>query len=305
MTLGSITTASDGQVYLADASMFTLGGGGCDDCNFDPNIVLALDPTATSGSITVNGAVTTGRMQAAAGSDLSVNDIFASKSVELSARGLADFEGTVSAPTITVTSGDLNVGEGATLGVFRNHQPADFNAVNDGLPILIGDTTNFSPPAPGQYNLGNEPGDIQATSLVVNAIGSGDNAAPEIQILDGNPQGSQGDGGGASSITLNTGGSVFVEGNFDFRNVGAGDSLTINAGGNIEVNTDTGSLSLLDTNEQLAGTLNLNADNVWIAQQSILTQLEAIPITPGAMPRSRSTAGLAISTASSARIRSR
>ena len=43
------------------------------------------------------------------------------------------------------------------------------------------------------------------------------------------------------------------------------------------MNTDTGSLSLLDTNEQLAGTLNLNADNVWIAQQSILTQLEADP----------------------------
>ena len=199
MTLGSITTASDGRVYLADASMFTLGGGGgCDDCNFDPNIVLALDRTATSGSITVNGAVTTGRMQAAAGSDLSVNDISASDSVELSAGGLADFEGTVSAPTITVTSGDLNVGEGATLGVFGITNLLTLNAVSDGLPILIGDTTNFSPPAPGQYNLGNEPGDIQATSLVVNAIGSGDNAAPDIQILDGNPQGSQGDGGGAS-----------------------------------------------------------------------------------------------------------
>ena len=117
------------------------------------------------------------------------------------------------------------------------------NAVSDGLPILIGNPTNFSPPAPGQYNLGNEPGDIQATSLVINAIGSGDNPAPDIQILDGNPAGQPGRCGGASSITLNTGGSVFVEGNFDFRDVGAGDSLTINAGGNIEVNTDTGSLA--------------------------------------------------------------
>ena len=70
---------------------------------------------------------------------------------------------------------------------------------------------------------------------------------------------------------------MLVEGNLEFRNLGAGNSLTINAGQNIEVNTDTGSIAMLGTGDALGGTLNLNAANVWIAQQSILTQLEANP----------------------------
>ena len=45
---------------MADVSMF-LDAGGPD--NFDPNIVLALEPVATGGSITVNGPVTTGEFR--------------------------------------------------------------------------------------------------------------------------------------------------------------------------------------------------------------------------------------------------
>mgnify|MGYP003296402668 CR=1 FL=1 len=51
----------------------------------------------------------------------------------------------------------------------------------------------------------------------------------------------------------------------------------LNAGNNIEVNTDTGSLAMLDSTDKLAGALSLNAANVWIADQSILTKLEADP----------------------------
>src|SRR5207253_1285332 len=100
------------------------------------------------------------------------------------------------------------------------------NAVSDGQPILIGDSARFTPPAAGQYNLGDEPGDIQATTVVINAIGSGENAAPDIQVLDVRIDGSQSsdEGGSVANVTLNTAGSVLVEGNVGFRNPGSADT---------------------------------------------------------------------------------
>ena len=80
-----------------------------------------------------------------------------------------------------------------------------------------------------------------------------------------------------SSLTATAAGSVFVKGNVDFETSASGDSITINAAKNIEVNTDTGSLRIHDSANQVAGTLALNAANVWIADQAILTQLEANP----------------------------
>ena len=70
---------------------------------------------------------------------------------------------------------------------------------------------------------------------------------------------------------------MLVEGNVAFKNANPGDSLTIKAGKNIEVNTDTGSIVMRDSMDKLAVMLNLNAPNVWIADQSILTNWQADP----------------------------
>ena len=75
--------------------------------------------------------MTTGRFQAAAGTDLSIHDAAVTNSVELLAGGAANFYGTVSAPDITVTSGDINVAEGAQLGVWGVTDNLTFNAVTD------------------------------------------------------------------------------------------------------------------------------------------------------------------------------
>jgi filamentous hemagglutinin family protein len=275
ISTGSIETGADGRVYIADGSMFILGGGGGDG-DFDPNIVLALDPIPTGGSIAINGPVTTGRLQAAAGTELSLGDVTASQSAELYAGGLANFTGTVSAPDITVTSGDINVAEGASLGVFGITDLITLNAMSDGQPVIIGNPGE-APVAEGQYHLGNEAGDIETNALVINALATGDSPAPDILVYDAHIEGSQTDGGGVSSVTLNTDGSVFVDGIVDFTNAGADDSLTVNAGQNIEVNTDTGGIQMVDSSEQYAGTLNLNADNIWVASSGVLSQLEEDP----------------------------
>ncbi len=155
VSLSSVGTASNGNVYIGDVSMFEANGG---FDNFDVNAVLAQDPVATGGSITINGPVSTGMMQAAAGTTLTLGAVDASQSVDVSAGGLADFEGTVSAPTITVTSGDINVAAGASLGVYGITDLLTLNAVSD-QPIVLGSGAET---AAGQYVL-NEAGDIQSS----------------------------------------------------------------------------------------------------------------------------------------------
>jgi filamentous hemagglutinin family protein len=275
MTFGSLTTAADGRVYLADVSMFAIGGGVCggDECDFDPSIVLALAPVATGGSITINGTVTTGQFQAAAGTDLSINDAAVTDSVELYAGGIANFYGTVSAPTITVSSGDINVAEGAQLGVWGVTDTLTLNAVTDGN-VYIG--AQESPPLAGDYFF-NEAGDIAGTNITFNAIGASENPAPDIIVGSANIDGSQSEFPAVSHVTLNSDGSIIVQGLVNFQNAGAGDSLTLNAGNAIEVITDTGGIAMTDANGGLAGTLELTAHDIWVADQSVLGQLEQDP----------------------------
>ena len=175
ISTGAIQTATTGQVYVADGSMFATGGGGGNG-DFNPAIVLALAPVATSGSISLGG-VTTGQFRLAAGNALTVGDIAANGAVTLSAGGdlttgavngstvgmssggsvnsgnihsgstvnlvagadvtvhdvsaatsasftaggLAEFLGIVSAPTINVASGDINIAAGREPRPERRH----------------------------------------------------------------------------------------------------------------------------------------------------------------------------------------
>jgi hypothetical protein len=208
--------------------------------------------------------------------DLSIGDVDASNSATFTAGSLAQFTGTVSSPTITVTSGDIDIADGASLGVWGVTNLLTLNAESAGLPILIGD--NGESGAEGQYVL-NEDGNIRTAAIVINALGGSESAPPDVQVFDVHIEGSgsTGDGGRVGHVTLNTGGTVFVNGLVDFTDAGASDSLTINGGHAIEVNTDTGGIQITDSAGALAGTLTLNADNVWVGAGSLLTQLETDP----------------------------
>ena len=283
-SVGSIGTAPGARVYIGNASMFTAAGG---SDNFDKDAVLALTPVATGGSISINGAVNTGRLQAAAGRGLSLADVTAGSSAEVSAGGLADFQGKVSAPTITVTSADINIAAGASLGVFGVTNLLTLNAVSN-QPIIVG---HGGAPAAGQYVL-DDAGDIQAASLVINALGGGGGAAPDVDIFAVNIDGSQTSGGGFGTVAVNTGGSIVVGGAVKFGDAGATDSLALNAGKNVEVVTDTGSIAMTDSSGTLSGTLRLSGDNVWIADQSIISALETNPasVTPDQLAANGGTA---------------
>jgi hypothetical protein len=198
--------------------------------------------------------------------DLSVADASAGTSTVFTAGGLASFTGTVAAPAITVSSSDINIADGAAIGVNGITDLITFNAVSDGSPVIIGDGAA----APGQYQL-SEDGDITASSVVFNA-GSAD-----VWLLNLGIEGSQTSDGGVAAVTLNTDSSVLVKGEVNFINAATNDSLTINAGDTIQVITDTGGIAMTDANGDLAGTLELTAHDIWVADQATIDQIAADP----------------------------
>ena len=122
----------------------------------------------------------------------------------------------------------------------------------------------------------NEDGDLEASNIVINAVGADGGTDPDIDIYDVSIDGSQTPGGGISSATVNTDGSIIVEGAIDYFDAAATDVLALNAGQNIEVITDDGgSISMTDVNGDLSGTLDLTAHNIWVADSAIIAQLEA------------------------------
>jgi len=198
-------------------------------------------------------------------SDLVVGDLNATNSITLTAGGLATFNGTASSPTITVTSSDIDVASGASLGAAGITNLLTLNALDNGQAIVLGD----GPAAPGQYHF-DEDGNIRATSVVFNALNGGD-----IQVFDADIDGSATSGGGVTNVTLNTGGVVLVNGLVNWINAGANDTLTINAGNLIRVDTDTGGIQMTNSAGNLAGILALTANNVWVGNGALLSQLAA------------------------------
>ncbi len=190
--------------------------------------------------------------------------------VDLGTFGLAQFLGTLSAPTITVTSNDIEIAGGAFLGVYGVTNLVTLNAVND-FGVYIGDF--FSELPGGIYTLG-EDGDIQAANIVINALSTNvESPAPNIYVGDDEVEGTLGSEPGewgTSSVTLNTDSSIIITGAVEYYNAAATDSLTLNAGEDIIVDTDTGSIEMYAINqfEQFypSGQLVLNADNVWVAE---------------------------------------
>ncbi|WP_344698926.1 hypothetical protein [Sphingomonas limnosediminicola] len=240
---------------------------------------LNLGDITATGAVRLNakgdihvGDVDPTTVQMDAGGDLFVQDVEASDSASFTAGGLASFFGTVSAPTITVTSGDINVADGASLGVSGVTKMLTLNAVSD-RPIILGEGGN---PSEGQYVL-SEDGDIHSEAVELHAKGRGDSAAPDILVYGADLQGSAGDGGELKSITLQTDGSVSILGDVRFIDAASTDKISIQAGGKIIVDTDTGSIVMTDSAGHLSGTLDLQAGDIWVGDGALLDQLAGDP----------------------------
>ena len=232
---------------------------------------------SADGNLTAAGTLTAGTsLTLSAGGDLAVTNATvtgADGTASFFATGAATFNGIVDATDIFVASGDLNIADGASLGVNGTTQIVSLTAIND-FGMYVG--ANLAVPA-GAYTL-DEDGDIHASTVTLGAFSASDAPSPDIVIGDSHIDGSATPGGGISSIIVGTNSeSIRVLGHVDWVNAGASDNLTLNAGRAVEVNTDSGSIVMTDPAGALSGILFLNSPNIWIASGSILGQLEANP----------------------------
>ncbi|MEO7277847.1 MAG: hypothetical protein ABIW33_07485, partial [Sphingomicrobium sp.] len=283
---GGTTTVNFGAANTTITGLTTIGAdgfngdggvgtGGTVDVTIDPTASVSFANVVVSaqgagGYVSINGDLNaSGNLTLNSGGDFTIDSATVGGTVDLYAGGLANFYGIVSAPTITVTSSDINIAAGASLGGYGITDLVTLNSTNANGMFVGAQTGEFS----GYYL--NENGDIQSASVVLNSVSNTYLGSLEIQGTDGGVT----DGTGA--VTVNAAGSIFVTGLVDYYNVGAGDTLTLNAGQNIEVNTDTGGIFMTTygPNESpvLSGELTLNADNIWVASDAILSQLYEDP----------------------------
>src|SRR6185312_2271709 len=230
------------NLYLSVDGDFTIG-----DLSVPGELFISA-----GGSLTTTGTLTGGGdvILSASDGDLSVQNITVTGTdglASLYASGLATISGIVNAPDIYVTSSDINVASGASLGVQGVTNLLALVPTSD-QPIYLGG--GMETPS-GAYVL-NEDGQIKAQEVTITSEPSGDGPSPDIIIGDLNINKSTSGGSGVTDVIVDSySGSIKIVGQVNWANAGASDSLTLIAGKNIEVNTDTGRLVMSDPNENL------------------------------------------------------
>ena len=268
MNLGSITTAPDGQVYFANASMF-LDAGGPDD--FDPNLVLALDPVPTGGSITIGGPVSTGWFRVAAGGDLNTVAINADD-IDASAGGTATIDGAWSAGNVNLASNDINITANGSISA------GDLDLVStNATRTIVGDGFDLS---------GYELSDAEYDRLNANDINviadTSLGAAPLMLIGDLSVDASDGEGINEYEFRTYDGesetgeGSIRILGDMALTGMGSGDAVSFTTG-IFELDAATGLLRLESSPGTLGGNLEIIADRIHVASGEILDQLAEDP----------------------------
>ncbi|MFZ4111312.1 MAG: hypothetical protein ACOYKQ_12675, partial [Polymorphobacter sp.] len=266
----SISTDSQGTVYLANASMLTPFAATLDalgpTAGFDFAPLVALAPVRIGGPLALSGAVGTGRFNAAASGAVTLAGIAAGTSATIDSGALASFGGTVTAPAIIVSSADIAItgglGNSATSAVTLNI------AATASAITLGGGNDNGS-----GYVLGSaEAGRIAAKTLTIAAQGS-EPAAIAIQALNFAGSGAASNG---RTLALVTGGSIRVNGALALTGAGAGDTLRLSAGRRIEIATDAGGrIGGSAAGDMLGGTIELSGADIWVGTNDLLGKLAA------------------------------
>ncbi len=269
ITTNAISTANgpDNFIYLANESMqASFGPGG------DPTPLFALDPVATSGSITINNAIG-GNLAAATAADfVSQGNIALSTLFRVDAAGLAGFAGVLTAPVISLISSDLDIGAGGGLGDENTTELTLTNIGADGASI--GDIAG----GPLGYDLSNaEAGRLRANMISIESDGSGG-----IEIGDLDLTGSDALGanlvGPDGALQISSTDDIRVSGTLNITDM-ATDNLLSLTGDTIGVASDTGGI-LLEGNSP-GGILELSARHIHSGSAALLDQLAIDPFFTG------------------------
>ena len=276
------TTGQNGQVYMGDSSMF-IDAGGPD--NFNPSLVFSQSPVPTSGSIAINGPVSTSLFRAAAGGNFTAGDITAlgffdellfAQGIHVRAGGTATLNGTWTGENVDVTSNDIDIA--GTGGIDAGSVAlASTNATR----TIIGDGVDGS-----GYRLSDAEFDrihSDAGEIEVGVNGSLGGALDMIigdLSVDANAAGAEEFEFATYQTDSEEGsGRIRVVGDVEFTNM-SGIELEREVGfasETFELDAATGSLFLRSSGSDLGGSLDISANHIHVAEGSILDQLAEDP----------------------------
>lgn len=269
ISTGSIGTGTSGTTLLASSA------GLAPTANLsqiDLNALLAATPARVGGSVSI-GATTTGTLLGASTGTFSANStITAGTRISLDVGGTAVFGGLAVAPTIAISSGDIAFSQAGGLGN-ANTGTITLTANRSGSVVLGGTTSDSQ--SSGTYALdGSEISRIRAQNIVINAPNvSSTGTGVEIRALTMNGSSASSGvnlNGAEGSLTINTSGTIRVNGNAVFNSMAATNRVSLNAN-RVEINADSGGLFLNGSSP--GGILSINANNIHIASASLLERL--------------------------------
>ena len=274
ITTGSITTNGEvGQVYMAHASMCETGGGCSAEGDFDPDIVLALEPVPTGGSITINGPVNTGLFRAAAGTTLTTQSVNAEDALAF-AGGLAVINGAWTVGDAKITSNDIDITANGSISANGDISLVSKNTTR----TVVGDGLNLA-----GYNLSSaEFGKLGANDITILAD-TAEGAAPTMFIgtlnanAGGFPDGIDYEFLTGNGDTETASGSIRVAGNAVFTGMTSENHSVNFSTGLFQLVTEIGSISLFSSGSTLGGELGIAANRVHVASASILNKLASDP----------------------------
>jgi hypothetical protein len=301
ITTGSILTTAGNDVLLTSVGAQSLG----DATTGRDLIVNAASLAATSVtaprnlSATVSGSTTLGNTSAnlitlRAGQDVSfTGTATAATALDIGANGQAAFNGTASAPNITVRSGNILIGAGGRLGTIGTTQNVVLTNSAGGQMTIGG----------GGVGAGYSLSDAEIARIFGNNIDiswtsnlattgapvtppAGGFAQPSIIVgsltLSSRAGNAAGNLAANGTLSIRTPGAMQVNGAVVLNGAGAGNSIDLSANQLLQIIAGQGSVAIRGSANALAGTLDLNSANIIAASASAITDIAGLA-TPAAI----------------------
>lgn len=287
---GAITTGATATTLISNSSAIPPTGL---ISTIDLNALLAATPVRVGGSASIGGPVTTGTLLSASTGAFSASSaIQAGTRISLDVGGTAVFGGLAVAPTIAISSGDIAFSQAGGLGN-ANTGTLTLTANRSGAVVLGGAAQDPEQVQTGYRLDSSEISRIRAQNIVINAPNvSSTGTGVEIRALTMNGSAATSGvnlNGSEGSLTINTSGTIRVNGNAVFNSMASTNRVSLNAR-RLEINADTGGIFLNGSSP--GGVLSITADNIHIASAELLGRLAenvnftgrdtalSLPITP-------------------------
>lgn len=289
---GSILTTAGSDVLLTSIGAQSLGtvNSGRD------LIVSAASLTATSitalrnVNAVVSGSATLGNTSGTlinlrTGQDVTFNGAAtATTAIDISADGQAAFNGTASAPSITVRSGNILIGAAGRLGTIGTTQ--DIILMNSaGGQMTIGGSGLIAGYSLTDAEIARIFGDNIDISWTSNLASTGAAALPPAGgfaqpsvvvgtlTLSSRASNAAGNLSANGKLVIRTPGTMQVVGAVALNGAGNGNSVQLNAGLSLQIIAGQGSIAIRDGASALAGTLSLNSANIIAASTSAIADI--------------------------------